>query len=192
MEDAVSQRKKQLRKEMLRTLMTLPDQYKLDADSRITENLRSLPEYQQADTVFCFVGTEHEICTRPFLQGVLDQGKRLAVPLCIGKGIMEARQIYALDELTCGFYGLYQPDSQAPVIPMEEIQFAVIPCLTADRRGNRLGHGGGYYDRLFNQYPDVLAAIICRERILREEIPLEVHDHRFPITISEEQIYRED
>lgn len=183
--------KKDLRKKMLSKSLALPEVYKSDADARITRLLLGLPEYEDASTIFCFVGVEHEINTRPFLEQVLADGKRLAVPLCTGKGIMEARRIFSLDELKRGYYGLYEPDNSSELISMDEVEFAVIPCLTTDHKGNRLGHGGGFYDILFNEYNNVPAAIICRERMCGE-VPTELFDHRFSITGTENGVFRND
>ncbi len=182
--------KKELRKDIKAKLESLDAKYIERADSAIVKSLCALPEYVKADTVFCFVGVGMEINTRPFLQHVLDSGKRLTVPLCTGKGIMEAKQISSLEELKNGQFGLLEPDASARTIDMSEVDFAVIPCLAADHKGNRIGYGGGFYDRMFEKNPDVPAAIICREKIMREDIPLEPFDHRFPISISEEKIYR--
>lgn len=181
--------KKDLRKEMLSKALALPEVYKSDADIEITQLLLGLPEYKDANTIFCFVGVEHEINTRPFLDQVLADGKRIAVPLCVGKGVMEARRIFSLDELKKGYYGLYEPDKSSEIIPMNEVEFAVIPCLTADHKGNRLGHGGGFYDTLFNEYNNVPAAIICRE-CMCGEVPTEPFDHRFSITVTEDGVFR--
>lgn len=181
--------KKELRKKMLSKALALPDDYKTDAERRITQLLLGLPEYKDARTVFCFVGVEYEINTRPFLEKVLADGKRLAVPLCIGKRRMEARRILTLDELKCGYYGLYEPDKSSELIPITEVEFAVIPCITADHKGNRLGHGGGFYDALFNKYKNVPSAIICRELMCRK-VPTESFDHRFSITVTENGVFR--
>ena len=186
----IREMKKKLRKEAIAQALSLPETCRKEADARIVCRLLELPEYKNADTVFCFVGVEHEIDTRPFLQRVLDDGKRLAVPLCTGKKTMEAKRIHSLDALKRGNYGLYEPDPSSETIPMEQIGFAVIPCLAADRQGNRLGHGGGYYDALFHQYPNTPAAIVCRERLIRECIPLEPFDHRFSITVTEAGVFR--
>ena len=115
----IQKNKKDLRKKMMLKALSLPETYKNDADGGITQLLLGLPEYKDARTVFCFVGVEHEINTRSFLEKVLLDGKRLAVPLCIGKGIMEARRIFSLDELKKGYYGLYEPDKSSELIPMD-------------------------------------------------------------------------
>ncbi len=58
-----------------------------------------MPEYQEAQTVFCFVGTDREIDTRPILEDALAAGKTLCVPLCTEPGRMESRQITDLSQL---------------------------------------------------------------------------------------------
>ncbi len=182
--------KKELRKDIRAKLESLSSEYIESADFAIVNILINLPEYVNSNTVFCFVGVDKEIDTKPFLRHVLDSGKRLTVPLCVGKGIMEAKEIHSLDELKEGHYGLLEPDASAKTIDMGEVDFAVIPCMAADRKGNRIGYGGGFYDRMFEKNPDIPAAIICREKILMDDLPLEPFDHRFSICVTEEGVFR--
>ncbi|MEE1228083.1 MAG: 5-formyltetrahydrofolate cyclo-ligase [Lachnospiraceae bacterium] len=183
--------KKVLRKEVYSRIAALDDTYKKEADRAIVNNLLALPEYQAAKTVFCFVGTEHEINTRPFLLQALEDGKRVAVPLCIRRGFMDAKLITSLDDLkeSEGKYKLWEPAKNAPMILAREIDFSVIPCLTCDHEGNRLGHGGGFYDRYFKQIPDCPSAIICREKIISDDIPTEFHDQSFDKVVTEKGVY---
>ena len=76
------------------------------------------------------MGTAGEIHTKPLIHAALDQGKRVAVPKCISKGIMEARQIRSLGELYPGSYGIEEPEKAAEIIGPEEISLALVPCLT--------------------------------------------------------------
>jgi 5-formyltetrahydrofolate cyclo-ligase len=187
---SIKEIKNDLRAEIMENITALPKEYTEYADRQITKNLIDLPEYKIADTVFCFVGTEHEINTKPFLLKVLADGKRLAVPLCTGKGTMEARRIDSLEQLKRGYFGLFQPERESEIIPISEIGLSVIPCLTTDLNGNRLGYGGGYYDILFNKYSNATAAIICRRQIVKENIPIESFDRQFKITVTENGVYR--
>ncbi len=188
--EELREKKKKLREEVFSNIFNLTEEYKKEADKHIVNHLLQLNEYEKANTVFCFVGVDHEINTRPFLERALADGKRLTVPLCVEKGIMEAREIYSLDDLTKGYYGLYEPSIDTESIPLNEVDLAVVPCLTADHFGNRLGHGGGYYDRLFNKYPDVFGAIICREKIMKADIPLGPFDRQFPMVITEKGVFK--
>ena len=185
--------KKQLRKQIQEKIRRLDAAYTAEADARIVRNLLSLPEYRAAGTVFCFVGTDHEINTVPFLRQALDDGKTLCVPLCVGKRTMEARQITSLSQLKTGFYGISEPDPDtSPKVDPRSIGFAVIPCVTCSRSGDRLGHGGGYYDVFFSLCPDIPSAMICREAVMCEDIPREAHDLAFPVVVTEAGVYRKE
>lgn len=70
--------------------------------------MTGLDEYHEARTVFIFVGTKEEINTRPIITDALKQGKRVAVPKCISKGVMEACLIDSLDNLEAGSYGIQE------------------------------------------------------------------------------------
>ena len=143
-----------------------------------------------SQTVFAFVGTAREIDTTEFLTATLRQGKRLCVPLCTGPGIMELRKITGFDDLTPGAYGILEPKADCPVVPLDEIDFAVIPCVSCDREGHRLGQGGGFYDRFLSAYRGP-AFLVCRERLLRSEIPMEPHDAIIHWVVTEKTLYED-
>ncbi len=182
--------KRALRKQIMEKILMLDPLYTQSADRKITEHLLSFEPYRSARTVFCFAGTEHEINTFPFMQQVLSDGKTLCVPLCIGKMTMEARQILSLVQLKPGRYHIPEPPAQSPLIHPDKIDLAVIPCITCSHAGERLGHGGGYYDAYFSRHPDIPAVMICREKVMVEHIPVESHDIAFRTVISENGIFR--
>lgn len=144
-----AEEKKQLRAQIRAEEAALSQRYLESADAAIAARVLAMPEYLQAGTVFCFVSTPREIDTRPILADALARGKRLCVPLCAEKGVMELRRITALDQLAPGAYGIPEPPADSPAVSCDETDFAVIPCLSCDRSGRRLGRGGGYYDRFF-------------------------------------------
>ena len=111
--------KQRLRRTMRALERQLSEKYKAASSSAICAHLLAMPEYQAAGTVFCFVGSEREIDTRPILEDALAAGKRLCVPLCTGPGIMELRQVTALDQLVPGAYGIPEPPAAAPEVDMD-------------------------------------------------------------------------
>ncbi len=168
----------------------LTDEYRASSSAAICSHVLALPQYQSADTVFCFVGTSHEINTRLILQDALEQGKRLCVPLCTGDGIMEARVLHSLEELIPGAYGILEPPVAAPSVSMDEIDLMLIPCVTCDRAGRRLGHGKGYYDRYLASYRGG-TLLLCQEELLREEIPTEPRDMPVHWVMTERGLYED-
>jgi len=167
----------------------LTDTYKKKADQKIAEQLTGLAEFKQAETIFCFVSMNAEINTYPILTQVLQSGKRLAVPRCQNGGRMEAYETGSLEQLKPGFYGILEPPGDCREVSREEIDFAIVPCLTCDLNGRRLGYGGGFYDRYMakRDYP---AAVICRERMLCGQIPVEDFDAVMDLVVTEAKVIR--
>lgn len=182
--------KQQLRTIIRRMEAALDPAYKAASSRNIAHRLLAMPEYQEAQTVFCFAGTAHEIDTRPILEDTLSSGKILCVPLCTAPGVMEPRQITSLEQLTPGTFAIPEPPEAAPRIPVDAIDFAVLPCVTCNCLGQRLGHGGGYYDRFLSQYRGG-TVLLCRERLLRQEIPVEPHDYPVPWVLTERGLYED-
>ncbi|NCC07447.1 MAG: 5-formyltetrahydrofolate cyclo-ligase [Clostridia bacterium] len=174
-----------LREKMRHLANALPREYTQNASEKITKHLLSLDAFKRAQKVFCFVGTENEIDTRAFLQAVLAENKTLCVPFCESFGVMHAKKITDLSELECGKYGIYSANKSAETIAASEIDFAVIPCLAASRNGDRLGYGGGFYDRYIPKMTAADCLCVCRERLLSDEIISESHDIRVKILTEE-------
>ena len=185
------QEEKQFLRSRIRELEAqLSDKYKVNSSQAICTHLIGMPEYQSAETVFCFVGTTKEINTRLILEDALTAGKRLCVPLCVDKGIMELREITALSQLISGSYGILEPSADAPSVSVDEVDFAILPCLTCNHAGQRLGKGGGYYDRFLSHYRGG-TVLLCRENLIREEIPVEPHDYPVPWVLTERGLYED-
>lgn len=158
-----------------------------EEDRRICESLLSLPAYQKAKTVFCFVSMPDEIDTGFFLQQAWLDGKRVVVPRCGQKGVMAAYEISSLRDLETGQYGIWEPKAYCAKVQPNEIDFGVIPCLSCDRNGFRLGHGGGYYDR-YLEGTDFSTAVVCREELLLEKTAIEPFDTQMDWVITEKEI----
>ncbi|MEG1972042.1 MAG: 5-formyltetrahydrofolate cyclo-ligase, partial [Oscillospiraceae bacterium] len=146
-----------------------------------------MDEYKKAKTIFCFIGGELEVDTMPLIEKALCSGKKVAVPLCVSKGVMEARLITELSRLSKGRYKIMEPSLDSPVVSPKEIDFGVIPCVSCNEKGERLGHGGGYYDR-FMQDTDFFKALICFSCLMTDKIPVEEHDIAVDAVIHEEKI----
>ena len=183
----VNAQKQLLRRRIKEKIARLDSDYCQQADKQIRQWILNWEWFQKAETVFCFVGTAGEIHTKPLIQAALDQGKRVAVPRCISKGIMEARQIHSLKDLAFGSYGIEEPGETAGIVEPEAISLALVPCLTCSVDGRRLGYGGGFYDRYLNLVPGI-HAVLCRGRLMEKEIPWESHDRLMDAVIQENGI----
>ena len=181
--------KKALRVLVKTRIARLPEAYCKKADEAIMQHILTLPEYRAAHTVFCYVGMDGEIDTVPFIKAALRQGKYVGVPLCLAKGVMEVRRIGSLDDLQKGFFGTQEPRPGTAFIAPQDIDLALVPCVTCDNTGRRLGYGGGYYDR-YLEGTTFTRAILCRKQIMQRNIPVDDHDQRMDLVISEEGVRR--
>lgn len=153
--------------------------------------VRAMEEYRAARTVFCFVGTACEINTTLILQSVLEDKKILLVPRCEERGEMSARRLDALCALTAGRYGILEPPPEAQKATPAQIDLALVPCLAADEAGNRLGQGGGYYDRYLPRLAAHSAAVLlCRSALVRRRIPAGPLDWRARLLLTEKTLTR--
>ena len=176
--------KQELRKLIAGRVKNLSPVYCREADEAICRGVIQSEAYRSAKVILCYVGTAREIDTSALLRAALRDGKTLALPLCVEKGVMEARQIQGLGELVSGKYGILAPKLTCPVVEPESLELAVVPCCTGNERGERLGYGGGYYDRYL---PKVTCPtmLLCRHHLLTEEIPLEEHDLQMDYLVTE-------
>lgn len=179
--------KDRLRKETVRKLKALPKGYREAADMKICEGILSLPEYQAAGTLFTFVGTKDEIDTMALIKDALKAGKRVGVPRSGDGGIMAVYGITGEEDLKPGRFGILEPVEEAELIPIEEIDFCVIPCLACDLSGNRLGHGGGYYDRYLKRRR-MATVVVCYHELVLPEVPVMEHDVPVDRVVTEQVV----
>lgn len=163
------------------------EEYLRTCDKALTGRFLSMPEYASAMTVMCYFGTFPEPDTSEIMKAVLRDGKKLALPRTLGGGVMEARCVRSLSGLSAGAYGIPEPEESAELVPPESIDIVLVPALTFDRNGYRLGHGGGYYDRYLLKTPAFTVGL-AREKILLERVPREEHDVPVMCLITEKQI----
>ena len=75
-------------------------------------------------------------------------GKTLILPRCAAEHAIDLCVVRSMDDLEAGAYGILEPKKSCALVTAADIDFAVVPCLSFDRKGRRLGQGGGDYDRL--------------------------------------------
>lgn len=181
----VAEVKQALRTEIRQRERALPPDYKAESSAAICRALAALPQFDAAVTVFAFSGLAREIDTRDFLRETLARGKTLLLPRCEPERRLSLCVVRDPEaDLTPGAFGILEPKRSCPVLEPEDADFCVVPCTTFDRAGNRLGQGGGYYDRLLPRLrcPTVC---ICRERLLADAVPTGEFDARCTLYLTE-------
>lgn len=176
--------KAELRKRLLETRSGLSKRYCQEADKAILERLLAQPVYRRAQVIFTYVSTEAETDTKNLIRLALASGKTVAVPKCAEKGMMKAIRIAGLEDLERGAYNLLEPKARCQEMEPQDIDLAVVPCVSCSRQGARLGYGGGYYDRYLTLTP-AFRAVLCREQLICDTIPTTPFDCPMDLVITE-------
>ena len=191
--EATRARKERLRKRLLAVRMGL-DRGQVEASGQaILERVLSLEAYRRAKLVHTYVSSkENEVDTRALICTCLNQGKRVAVPVVMpGTKTLAHALIDGLDQLVVGPWGLAQPDPAVVTwLPAAaRIDLVVVPGLAFDRRGHRIGWGGGYYDRFLAQVQAVKIGL-CYDALVLDCIPGEPHDVPVDLVVAATAIYQ--
>ena len=139
--------KKDIREKYRKIRQEIPEDQRKAAEEKITENLLSLPEYEEARFIYCYVSIDDEADTRRIIAESLRRGKKVAAPRVRGKQRMEFCLIKSLADLRPGFLSIPEPGPWCKkAAPPYEETLVILPGTAFDRRGGRIGYGGGYYD----------------------------------------------
>lgn len=173
---------KQLRADMTRT-------ERFEKSMQIFEQLIAVPEFKRADRIYTYVSMDNEIDTIMLIDYSLSLEKRVFVPRVSGKD-MEFYEISDISELNPGYMGIYEPDINGKEPDYSRTGFMCMPGLAFDKSYNRIGYGGGFYDRYLSVENKLYKAALAYEAQLLESIPAQDGDVRPDMIVTEESIYR--
>ncbi len=97
------------------------------------------------------------------------------------------------DDLTPGAFSIMEPDAdKCPAVTSCQPDIAIIPAICFDRRGYRLGYGGGYYDRLLttDDMKDTVRIGLGYNFQLVEQLPTQPWDMPVDIVCTDEELWR--
>ncbi len=156
---------------------------------KITKNLINSDIYENADVIFTYVSFRTEPDTYSFINKALADGKKICVPKCNPDKTMKFIQINSLsDDLASGKYGIKEPISDEATSLLPDL--VVIPALSCDFNGTRLGYGGGYYDRFLKNIKKTPLAVLLYEKLISDELPKEETDIQINTIITEKRIIK--
>lgn len=157
--------------------------------AEIVRRLLSLPEVEAADPVLGFVSIRSEVPTDLLLAQVLEQGKRLLLPYVTDDGSLRAAPVASLAEIAPGFRDVPEPRAHLRLVPADPAVI-VVPGVAFSPTGARLGYGGGFYDRYLAAAPRVPRVGVCFEAQIFDDIPVEPHDQRVDVIVTDERVIR--
>ena len=182
--------KAQLRRMLLNSLLAIPSELRDERSRKACQNLVSIQSFQDASTVMMFLSLPHEVDTSEAILHAWQFGKVVAVPkISWEQRHMIPVQISSLETgLSTGASGMRNPVAGVPV-PFEDIDLVVTPGLGFDRKGNRLGRGGSYYDRFFanTELKAIRCGLALAEQLV-DAIPVVDHDQPVDLLVTDKEI----
>ncbi|MBQ8569246.1 MAG: 5-formyltetrahydrofolate cyclo-ligase [Oscillospiraceae bacterium] len=150
-----------LRFKAVRTGMTAEE--KQLSDEKIFQRIIASSAYNSTDMILTYVSTAIEVDTIKLINQALADGKRVAVPRCIsGTRLMDFYFITSMDDLETGTFSVLEPvEEKCEKAYDVDSALCIIPGLSFDMNGFRLGYGGGYYDRFLSAHPYMHRMGIC-------------------------------
>ncbi len=159
-----------------------------DRARRLPGLLLDEPEVRRAALVAAYVSIGHEPGTGPLLDALRAAGKRVILPLLLPDNDLDWAEYAGPDSLASGRLGLHEPTT--PPLGREAIATAdlvLVPGVAVDRRGHRLGRGGGSYDRALPRATGTIWCVLNASEVL-DEVPYAAHDHRVDGAVTEEGV----
>lgn len=187
MEDSIAYKKADIRKIYREKRSLLHIEEKTELDNCITKNILNLPEFQTCKRLFTYVSIDDEVNTRDIIQIAFNYGKKVTVPKTHpSERVMQFYEITSLDDLKQGQHGLLEPDDvpEKRVTDMTEA-VCLVPGLCFDGYGNRLGYGGGYYDRFLKDFSGVTVGLCRSVQLFEGKLPCEANDVPVMIIVTE-------
>lgn len=177
--------KKALRKVLLRVRRTLTDEQRKTFSNRIWETVESSAAYDDATCIMVYAAMPDEVDSIDFLRRSIAAGKKVYIPRILGRAMMEAARLQSVEELVPGAYGILEPPKANAIIDPVHLDLILVPGVGFSVKGDRLGMGGGYYDRFLPRAASARRVAVIFSCQLVDAIPHDANDQGVDAVITE-------
>ena len=166
--------KKELRRKIREKKRAMTEEQIESASRALGEKFAQCDVYKNARTIYGYLPYNQEVRTVPMLERAMREGKRVAVPKVYGE---EMKFIYMddLSKVETGYANIPEPIADGPGAE-DPTALVLMPGLAFDEKGNRMGYGGGFYDKFLAQEPEHPTVALCYAFQMVENIPTEAYD----------------
>jgi 5-formyltetrahydrofolate cyclo-ligase len=167
-----------LRQRLLAARVAMPDDRRAEAGRLLRDAVLGLPETQMAGTVAAYISVGTEPGTRSLVYALWKRGAYMLLPLLRPDNDLDWASYEGPDSLAAASRGLLEPtEPPRGVGAVASADLVIVPALAADRRGRRLGRGGGSYDRALARVGGAVPTLaLLYDGELLDEVPAGPHD----------------
>lgn len=181
--------KNELRKKFKTLRKNISD--KSNKDKVVCDSFINSDLFKNAEEILCYYPLKYEINTITIIESALATHKKVALPLCTDEnGNMDFYYISGISDLKQGSFSIMEPDIDK-CLKCSEFSNAVclVPALSYDVKGYRLGYGKGYYDRFLEKFTYISAGL-CYNELIAEDLPHDCHDKKVDYIYTETKIFK--
>ncbi len=181
-----------IRRQLIQRRSLLSDEEIRDKSNIIVERLKKTGRLEKAGTIMAYMCMKSEVFTRGLINDILAEGRTVCLPIVVEKE--KKLEIYKIENIDSdvepGAFGIYEPVKLPErIINPADIDLVLVPGVGFDIRKNRIGFGGGYYDRFLSQLrPETVKIGLSFDCQVIHELPVEKFDEKMDIIITESRI----
>ncbi len=182
--------KREIRKRLIGLRNAIPREEIEEKSHAIQQRVMGLEAVRSASTLMVYLSFGSEVDLDGLIRWCWEEGKRIVVPVCRPENrALTACRIDGFDELETGHYGIRAPKAGLiRPLPGGEIDVILVPAVAFDRRGYRIGYGGGYYDRFLPQAPQAAKIGVAFASQVIKEIPVDGYDLPVDMIVTESEV----
>jgi 5-formyltetrahydrofolate cyclo-ligase len=171
--------KKEIRKELISKRKQLTAEEVVTKSSLICNKIIDSELYQKSSVIYCYSAINNEVNLSELIEHAFIHNKAVALPR-VENNEMSFHIIKSFDELKAGYYNILEPQKK---IPAPQADLIIVPAVAFTKDGNRLGYGGGFYDRYLEKN-NIYSIGVCYDFQILEQIPTMKHDKKINKIIS--------
>jgi 5-formyltetrahydrofolate cyclo-ligase len=139
--------------------------------------------YLNSKVIYPYIAYNQEIRTQPLIEDAWSREIEVAVPKVVGKD-MNFIRLHTFDQLKLGYCGIPEPENGE--VKYDEKLLMLMPGLAFDRDFNRIGYGGGFYDRYLEKMSScrILKVAFAYDFQMLDHIETEEHDYKIDVLIT--------
>lgn len=188
-EENIFMKKKSLRKKMTSQRAALNADEREKISHEIVQKLLAHPVYKNSSTVMAYASMPEEIQLHELLDDAHASGKKMAIPFIVGRGTMRPVLLPDPDALEVGDFGILTVRHDLrKFVDVQEIECLIVPGAAFDVHGQRLGLGGGYYDRFLKTAVNAKKIALAFDFQIVDDLPVTPQDSPVDLVITQSRI----
>ena len=193
--------KKEIRKAVLAERSALDEETVALASQVICRRIMDIDAYEEATDLCLYMPMKNEVDVLLLAEAAEEAGKRVWVPKVVEKstgkgddkkaGVMVFNRFTGLGEedILTGAYDIRESRS-GEILEPGEGTLIIMPGAVFTPWKDRIGYGGGFYDRFLEEHPECRTIAVCYDLQVVDELPVEAHDRKPDYVVCETSVFR--